>query len=608
MNSLALPVVGSCHTHSSPCIAPSRRVTMRIIQALSLLLAVTACGKAPQVSKAQQISATVDVPTAATVRAAAPSYAFQHLSDYAEVKLDADLTGFDAGQKQMLVKLIEAGQVMDDIFWQQAYGDKQALLSDIRDPATRTLVEYNYGPWDRLNGDHPFVAGIGKKPPGANFYPADMSVAEFEQAKLSDKGSLYTLLRRDPKNALVAVPYHVVYQEDLARASDLLNQASALSSNSSFKKFLSLRAQSLLTDQYQQSDFAWLDVQDNPVDVIIGPIETYQDGLFGYKASYECFVLLKDQDWSVKLKRFAQFLPMLQKDLPVPPKYKKEAPGSDSDLGAYNAIYYAGDANTGAKTIADNLPNDEQVQLQKGTRRFQMENVIHAKFDKIMLPIAKELIVPDQVQHVTFDAFFQNTMFHEVAHGLGIKNTVNKRGTVRLALKDYASSFEEGKADVLGLYLVEWLADKGELDESKLMDNYVTFLAGIFRSVRFGASDAHGKANMVRFNFFSQMGAFSRDPVTGQYRVDPIKMRAAVKALAAKLLTVQGDGDYAAAKKLTDEQGVIEPQLRIDLGRLSKDDIPIDVVFDQGLKVLGLNGDAVPATSTVPASTAATGP
>ena len=576
---------------------------MRIRDRLALLLAfstLAACGKPPETASVPQ-AVTSAAPATASTRPGAPSYAFQHLSDYAEVKLDADLSGLDADQKQMLTKLIEAGQVMDDIFWQQAYGDKQQLLSDIKDPATRTLVGYNYGPWDRLNDDHPFVAGIGKKPPGANFYPADMSADEFKKAKLPDKDSLYTLLRRDPKGALITVPYHQAYQDQLAKASDLLNQASALSANPSFKKFLSLRAQSLLTDQYQQSDFAWLDVQDNPVDVIIGPIETYQDGLFGYKASYECFVLLKDQDWSVKLKRFAQFLPMLQKDLPVPPKYKKESPGSDSDLGAYNAIYYAGDANAGAKTIADNLPNDEQVQLQKGTRRFQMENVIHAKFDKIMVPVAKELIVPDQVQHVTFDAFFQNTMFHEVAHGLGIKNTVKGKQTVRKALKDYASSFEEGKADVLGLYLVEWLADKGELDKSKLMDNYVTFLAGIFRSVRFGASDAHGKANMVRFNFFSQMGAFSRDPATGKYRVDAPKMRAAVQALSAKLLTIQGDGDYAAAKKMTDEQGVIQPQLHADLDRLSNDDIPIDIVFDQGLATLGLS-DSPPHAADAPSA------
>jgi len=579
---------------------------MRIaFQRTALLLSSTAllmaCNKAPDTSQAPTV-ATSSAPAAITAKAA-PSYASQHVGEYAKVRLGADLSALDANQRQMLVKLIQAGQVMDGIFWQQTYGDKDELLSNIKDPDTRLMVEYNYGPWDRLNGDHPFVAGIGKKPAGANFYPTDMSVDEFNKAKLPDKDSQYTLLRRDAKGALTALPYHLAYQDPLAHASDLLNQASVLSSDPAFKKYLSLRAQSLLTDQYQESDFAWLDVRDNPVDVIIGPIETYQDGLFGYKASYECFVLLKDQEWSQKLLRFAQFLPMLQQDLPVPPKYRKEKPGSDSDLGAYNAIYYAGDANTGAKTIADNLPNDEQVQLQKGTRRLQMENVIHAKFDMIMLPVAQELIAPEQLSHVTFDAFFQNTMFHEVAHGLGIKNTVQGKKTatttVRKALKDYASSFEEGKADVLGLYLVEWLADKGELDKSKLMDNYVTFLAGIFRSVRFGAADAHGKANMVRFNFFSQMGAFSRDPATGKYRVDADKMREAVKALSAKLLTVQGDGDYAAAKKMTDEQGVIEPQLQADLARLAKDNIPVDVVFDQGLAVLGLSDvPAAPAAGT----------
>ncbi|HEX7965090.1 MAG TPA: Zn-dependent hydrolase [Gammaproteobacteria bacterium] len=552
---------------------------------------MASCGKAPAPAPAA-------VTTAAPAAKPAPSYAAQHLDDYARVQLTADLSGFDAQQKQMLLKLIEAGDVMDRIFWQQTYGDKDTLLAGIKDPATRTLVEYNYGPWDRLNGDHPFVAGVGKKPLGANFYPADMTEEEFKQAKLPGKDGLYTLLRRDAKGGLMVVPYHEAYKDDLAHASDLLNQASALSSNPGLRKYLSLRAQSLRTDQYQESDFAWLDMKDNAVDTIIGPIETYQDALFGYKTSYECFVLLKDTEWSAKLARFTALLPQLQKDLPVPPKYKQEKPGSDSDLGAYNAIYYAGDANTGAKTIADNLPNDEEVQLKKGTRRLQMENVIHAKFDKIMVPIAKELIVPEQLNHVTFEAFFQNTMFHEVAHGIGIKNTVNKKGTVRLALKDYAGSFEEGKADVLGLYLVEWLADHGELDKAKLEDNYVTFLAGILRSVRFGASDAHGKANMVRFNFFSQMGAFSRDPASGRYKVDPEKMHAAVKALAAKLLTIQGDGDYAAAKKLTDEQGVIQPELQADLDRLSKANIPVDVVFEQGPAVLGLSENAAPAPAT----------
>ncbi|HSC48129.1 MAG TPA: Zn-dependent hydrolase [Gammaproteobacteria bacterium] len=556
---------------------------------------VMGCGKSPNEAVP---AASTTAPTKASNPKAALSYAALHIDDYATVALGADLSGYDARQRQMLAKLVQAAQIMDDLYWQQTYGDKQALLAGIKDEATRRYTEINYGPWDRLNGDRPFVAGIGQKPSGANFYPTDMTKAEFEKAGLPDKAGLYTLLRRGSKGALVTLPYHDAYKDGLARAAALLNEASALSDNASFKKYLALRAQSLLTDQFRESDLAWLDVQDNPVDLIIGPIETYEDQLYGYKASYECFVLLKDMAWSKKLVHYAQFLPELQKDLPVPARYKTEKPGTSSDLGAYNAIYYAGDANQGAKTIATNLPNDEQIQLSKGTRRLQMENVIHAKFDKILMPIAKELIAPDQLKHVTFDAFFQNTMFHEVAHGLGIKNTVNRKGTVRLALKEQYSGFEEGKADVLGLFLVEWLADHGELDKSKLMDNYVTFLASIFRSVRFGASDAHGKANMVRFSFFKDMGAFSRDEATGKYKVDPAKMREAVKALSAKLLEIQGNGDYAAAKKLTDTQGVIAPQLQADLDRLTQDKIPVDVVFEQGLDVLKLDADAAAAPAT----------
>src|SRR5690606_36520111 len=277
----------------------------------------------------------------------------------------------------------------------------------------------------------------------------------------------------------------------------------------------------------------------NPVDVVIGPIESYEDQLFGYKTAYEGLVLIKDMEWSERLARFAGFLPELQRGLPVPEEYKAQMPGSNADLNAYTAVYYGGNANVGAKTIAINLPNDEEVQLAKGTRRLQLENVMRAKFDKIMLPIANELIVEDQVDDVTFDAFFQNTMFHEVAHGLGIKNTLDGKGTVSEALKDYASSFEEGKADILGLYMIDSLAAKGEMDASKLDDNYITFLAGILRSIRFGGTDAHARANMLRFNFFAERGAFVRDKETGKYHVDVEKMRAASDELAGKLLTVQ---------------------------------------------------------------------
>ena len=541
-------------------------------------------------------------PAAPAATAAAPApYATRRLADYVSVPLTADLSGMDADDRRMLALLVQAAEVMDRIYWQQTWPDKDGLLAKADDADTRKLIELNYGPWDRLADDKPFVEGVGPRPPGLTFYPVEMTKDEFEAADLPDKTSWYTLLRFDADGKLITVPYHVAYQDDLARAAELLRQAAPLSKDKAFGDYLRMRADALLSDDFQPSDLAWMDMKTNPVDIVIGPIETYEDQLFGYKASYEGLVLIKDRAWSEKLARFAGFLPELQKGLPVPDKYKAERPGSAADLNAYNAIFYAGSANAGAKTIAINLPNDEQVQLRKGTRRLQLENVIHAKFDKILLPIAQQLIAEDQLANVTFDAFFEDTMFHEVAHGLGIKNTLDGKGTVMQALRDHASSFEEGKADVLGLYLITELGKKGELDPARRMDHYVTFLAGMLRSVRFGAGDAHGKANMVRFNFFEQQGAFSRDPATGRYRVDADKMDAAVNALSERLLTIQGDGDYEAARRLTEEMGVIGPQLAEDLGKLQTAGIPIDVSFEQGLTVLGLEADAAtPAAGGAP--------
>lgn len=566
----------------------------RRLLALSLVAALVGCNSS-QHEAAPAAPASTPAPAApapASTAAASASTdaeaAQQRLANYATVKLSADLSTFDAKQKQMIALLIQAADVTNALYWQQSWGDKAALMQRIPDESTRRLAEINYGPWDRLDNDQPFVAGVGPRPPGVQFYPADMSKSEFEQSPLKDKASLYTVLRRGAENQLISVPYHQVYQADLQKAADLLREAAKLSEDKDFARYLKQRADALLSDDYRPSDFAWMAMKNNPVDIVIGPIETYEDQVFGYKASYESYVLVKDQAWSAKLARFVKYLPELQRGLPVDDKYKAEKPGSDADLNAYFAVYYAGNANVGAKTIAINLPNDEEVQLKKGTRRLQLENVMQAKFDKIMLPIAKELIADDQQSHLTFDAFFENTMFHEVAHGLGIKNTLNDKGMVRTALKDQASSFEEGKADILGLYMVTKLAEKGELDKAKLMDNYVTFLAGILRSVRFGASDAHAKANMVRFNFFKQQGAFSRDPATGRYRVDFDKMTAAMNALSAKLLTIQGNGDYDAAKQLTDSMGGVDAELAGDLKRLQTAKIPVDVVFEQGLDTLGL--------------------
>lgn len=507
---------------------------------------------------------------------------------YAPFTLTSDLSHLSENQKKMISLLIDAGKIMDNLFWKQAYGDKEALLAKIADPKAKQFAIINYGPWDRLDGNQPFIEDYDVKNKGAQFYPADMTVAQFEAWDEEDKDGLYSLVRRDENGSLTLVPYSVAFKSELEEASRLLKGAALLAEDEGFKKYLELRADALLTDNYQPSDLAWMDMKSNPVEVVIGPIENYEDQLFGYKTAFSAYVLIKDLEWSERLSRFAAFLPELQEGLPVEEKYKKEMPGTDSDLNAYDVVYYAGDSNAGSKTIAINLPNDEQVQLAKGTRRLQLKNAMQAKFDKILVPISEQLITPEQRKHITFDAFFANTMFHEVAHGLGIKNTIDGSGTVRAALKDTASALEEGKADILGLYMVSKLYEKGEIKDGELMDNYVTFLAGIFRSVRFGASSAHGRANMVRFNFFKEAGAFSHDPETGYYSVNFNAMTKAIDALSNKILTIQGNGDYDAAKQLLDEQGIIDEQLASDLQMLSEAQIPVDVVFEQGKKVLGL--------------------
>ena len=514
------------------------------------------------------------------------------LAQYTTVRLTTDLDRLTDGERQMIPLLIDAARSMDAIYWRQAYGNRDSLLRSIQDPGTRRYAEINYGPWDRLDGNAPFVEGVGPKPEGAGFYPRDMTKEEFEAAaaKSSPLGkalrSQYTVVRRDSAGGLIAVPYHVAYADEIAPAAAKLREAAALAEDAGLRRYLELRAKALETDEYQPSDLAWLDMKDNTIDVVVGPIETYEDQLFGSKAAHEAFVLVKDKEWSGRLARYAAMLPSLQSELPVPAAYKRERPGSDSDLNAYDAVYYAGDANAGSKTIAINLPNDEAVQLRKGTRRLQLKNAMQAKFDQILVPIAGELIAEDQRLHISFDAFFSNVMFHEVAHGLGIKNTISGKGTVREALKEQSGALEEGKADILGLYMITKLHQRGELKGQDLDDNYVTFLASIFRSIRFGASNAHGRANAAQFSFFQNQGAFARDSATGRYRVDFPRMRTAVDALAGKILRFQGDGDYAGVTRFLAEQGKLSPVLQQDLARLGSKGIPVDILFEQGPEVL----------------------
>jgi hypothetical protein len=510
------------------------------------------------------------------------------LDIYTDFTLTSDLSHLSDNQKQMIGKLIDASKIMDELFWRQAFGEsKDAFLAKINDEKVQKFADINYGPWDRLNGDQVFLSGYEEKPLGAEFYPSDITKEELNNAIVDDKTGLYSVIKRDEKGLLYSVAYSVEYAQELEKAANLLREASKLADDKEFANYLSMRADALVSDDFQPSDFAWMDMKNNPIDVVIGPIETYEDQLFGYRAAYESYVLIKDLAWSERLAKFAAFLPELQKGLPVDEKYKQEVPGSDADLNAYDVVYYAGHSNAGSKTIAINLPNDEQVQLEKGTRRLQLKNAMRAKFDKILVPISEQLIVPEQRKHITFDAFFANTMFHEVAHGLGIKNTITGKGTVRQSLQEHASALEEGKADILGLYMVEQLLKKGEITDGTLEDYYITFMAGIFRSVRFGASSAHGKANMIRFNFFAEEGAFSKN-ADGLYSVNMEKMSQAMEKLSNLILTIQGDGDYQKVDQLIATHGDIKAELAKDLEKLSQANIPVDVTFKQGKEVLGL--------------------
>ncbi|OFX46084.1 MAG: Zn-dependent hydrolase [Bacteroidetes bacterium GWA2_30_7] len=510
------------------------------------------------------------------------------INEYAVVKLSTDLSSLTVNERKMLPLLLDVAKIMDDIFWLERIGNKEEFLNKITDEATKKFALINYGPWDNLDGNKSFINGYGVKAAGAFFYPEDMTKEEFEKFESPDKTSLYTVIRRKEDKSLYTIPYHEFFKEKIAQAVDLINQAAVLAEDAGLKKYLELRAKALQTDDYFESDIAWMSMKTNTIDFVVGPIENYEDELFGYKAAHESFLLLKDKEWSKKLEKFAALLPELQTKLPVESKYKAEKPGSDSDLGVYYTLYYAGDCNAGGKTIAINLPNDEKVQLQKGTRKLQLKNSMLAKFDKMVLPISNVLIDESQRQYIKFDSFFENVMFHEVGHGLGIKNTLTKKGTVRDALKEQYSAIEEAKADLMGLFLVDKLNEMGQLPDCDLKNNYATFMAGIFRSVRFGAASAHGKANMITFYYFEQVGAFTRNETTGLYSVNFDKMKEAVASMTEKILTIQGDGNYDAIKSWIATDGIVKESLQKDLDKLATAGIPKDIVFEQGNEALGL--------------------
>ncbi|MFO8054132.1 MAG: Zn-dependent hydrolase [Bacteroidales bacterium] len=511
----------------------------------------------------------------------------RRLNNFVEVELTADISHLNETEKQVLSLMFDAADIMEELFWMQALGDKENFMNRLENPKAREYAKIHYGPWDRLKGNAPFIEGFGPKPEGANFYPADMTEEEFEALEDEDKKSLYTLIRRDEGGNLKTVWYHDAYKSKLKQAAEILKTAAGTTDNPGLEKYLNLRAEALLNSDYFESDMAWLDMKTSKLDLVYGPIENYEDNLFNYKAAFTAYVLIKDEEWSDRLTKFAEFLPDMQKDLPVDDKYKQDEIGLEADLNAYDVVYYRGDCNSGSKSIAINLPNDERVQQEKGSRKLQLKNSMRAKFDKILMPISKHLIVEEQRDYISFDAFFQNVMFHEVGHGMGIKNTITGKGTVREVLKAQHSPIEEAKADIMGLYLGQQFHKTDELTGDH-KDNFVTFIASIFRSIRFGTASAHGKANMMAFNYLLENGSLERTE-QGQYRIDFEQLEEDMVNFMELIITIQGDGDIERAKKMIAEDGKVKGKLAEDLERMEEHNIPVDIVFDQGKDKLGLN-------------------
>jgi len=523
----------------------------------------------------------------------APDHEYQELlnekiNQYEEVTLATDLSRLSENERNMIPILIEVARVMDDIFWLQSYGDKDELMEHITDEYAREYARINYGPWGRLEGHTAFYPGFDDKPLGANFYPHDMERQEFDHWDNPDKNNPHTIIRRDPDGELIAIPYAEVYKDLNQEAARLLREAARLADYEPLAKYLEKRAEALVSDNYYESDKAWMQMRDNNIDFVVGPVNTGEDRKFGYKEAHSAYLLIKDLEWSKHLERFEAMLPEMQAGLPVPDEYKQETPGDDSNLFVYDALFYGGHCNAGPKMIALNLPNDPVIQQETGTRSMQIRNVMEAKFDEILYPIGEMIIHDDQKDYVTFDAFFHLTAFYEIAEGLGISQTIDGQGSVRSALREYYGIMDANSSDMIALHLLSMLHEKGELSEKELHQAYVTSFASILRSSRFGTAGAHGVAAMIRFNHFERAQAFTRCEETNTFQVNFENMQKAVEEGVSRIIQLMGDGNYDAAREMTERDGEMSETLKKDIDRINKSDIPVDVIFKQGIDYLTL--------------------
>ena len=509
------------------------------------------------------------------------------IDQYAKTIIKYDENLLDARQKVVIKKLYQAAKIIDDIFLDQVYSKNVEIkkeLSKSDDPYDKLVLEYfniNFGPFDRLDHDKPFY-GDKKKPAGANFYPEDMTKEEFENFikanpdKEKEFTSEFTVIRRE-NGTLKAIPYTDYYKKQLSEITVLLNEAAEYADNPSLKKYLVTRALAFQTNNYFDSDMAWMDLKDHTIEVIIGPYEVYEDAMFNYKASFESFLTIVDPESTEKLKTFASYLNELENNLPIPNKYKNFERGSESPIVVVQEVYSAGDAKAGVQTLAFNLPNDERVRKAKGSKKVLLKNMHEAKFEQLLKPISEIVLDSSQTEFVTFDAFFNHTLMHEMSHGIGpgFIKVNGKKTEVKKELKETYSTIEECKADILGMFNNRFMIKKGVYPEFFDKEMWVTFLAGIFRSIRFGINEAHGGGNAIIYNFMLENGAYEFNKETGKVKVNLKKAYPVLKDLANKILMIQATGNYNGAKELLRKYAVSSESMKILVEKLKG--LPVDI-------------------------------
>ncbi len=529
-----------------------------------------------------------------TLKAAGDPDLAKKIARFAPTTLTASLAKLSARDARALAKIIAAAKLLDPLFLRQVWSGNDALNAKLEADKTavgRQRLHYfliNDGPWSRLDSNEPFVAGVPKeKPPQANFYPDDITKDEFNSwlaglpgsEKENATGYFYTI-RRDASGKLMSVPYSQEYREFLEPAAKLLREAAALTTNRTLRDFLSKRADAFSSNDYYASDVAWMDL-DAPIDVTIGPYETYEDELFGYKAAFEAYVTLTDAVESAKLKKFSQHLQELENNLPLDAQYRNPKLGASSPMRVVNEVFASGEGNNGVQTAAFNLPNDERVVKEKGSARIMLKNVQDAKFNKVLIPITREVLTVAQQRDIAFDSFFTHILMHELMHGLGPHNIMvdGQATTVRLQLKDKYSAIEEAKADVTGLWALQYLIDKGVIAKQMQRTLYTTYLASMFRSVRFGLTESHARGVAMQFNYFTDEGAIKFDERTNKFTVDNTKIKDAVRKLTHELLTIEAEGSYDKAKAILDNYSVIRPPMKGALDRLISVPVDIEPIF-----------------------------